>query len=302
MDSSFFFITESCNREKNSIILLGLILGIQFLAGAPDIFFITLLGLILFSLSKDVKRGPYVFALAGLIWIGITLFQSLPFLEMCSFSTRVNIGTEYSDATVKSLIPGELFVLFIPIKLPSFLFAQWTVKSYYLGIISFCFIMVGIFYSKRKLTMFWTCMFLCSILLSLGKYLPFYQLLYEYIPIFSWIRYPIKFFSLTIFSGAILAGFGANKLIYENKGLNFIWIFTLIYFISWLLAWICKDFILSILPNFNLEWYFINIRSMFLSLIFLSFTFLLLILRKLEYIRIGIFYISIISIIIVETF
>jgi len=301
----FLFLNRGCEGKNLAIILLGVFLGIQFLAGSPDVFFIAILSFFLFSLAKSLvgnKKGIYTFLLAGVIGMGITLFQSLPFLEMCSSSTRVISGFGYSDATVRSLSPAELFTLFIPItKLSDFWFGQGIVKSCYLGIIPFCFILIGIFYSKRNLTLFWTGIFFISLLLAMGKYIPGYQFLYKYLPYFSTMKDPIKFFSLTVLSGAILAGFGAVKLIKENKGLKFICIFNLIYFISWLIAWIDKEHILSLGTNID-EWYHLNICNSFLSLIFFTLTTSLFILKTLGYSKTSITFMGIIFFLIIDLF
>ncbi|MEW6619071.1 MAG: YfhO family protein [bacterium] len=301
----FLLINRAIEGRNFAVILSGIFLGIQFLAGAPDVFLIAILGLFLFSLSKSLvgnNKGIYSFLLAGLIGMGLTLFQSLPFLEMASFSTRIISGLEYSEATLRALSLAELFTLFIPItKSVNFWFGQNIVKSCYLGIIPFCFILIGIFYSKRKLILFWTVLFFVSLLLAMGKYFPVYQLLYKYIPYFASMKDPIKFFSLTVLSGAILTGFGAAKLMEENKGINFLLIFNLIYFILWLIAWMAKDFILSLWIN-TVEWYFLNIWGSFLSLILLSLTTSLFILKIHGYVRASVAFIGIIFILIIDLF
>ncbi|MDI6736239.1 MAG: YfhO family protein [bacterium] len=228
------------------IILTAIGIGLQFLGGEPTTFCATLLTLALFTSSKVVvewregrrqkaetvrlnghasrNRGwntyfkiPLVLVIVVLISLGLVAFQLLPFLEMVSHSTRykgsLSSGMSFAEATRWSLAPYELLDLFAPslsYVIMRILGEQGLIDSIYLGIIPLCFIFIGICFSR--LALFWMLIFICFILLSSGHYFLLYKWLYTFIPGFNLMQIPVKFFSIVTFAGALLAGFGYERL------------------------------------------------------------------------------------------
>ncbi len=220
------------------IILTAIGIGLQFLGGEPTTFCATLLTLAFFTSGKVVivwregrrqktedrgqktenRRGTtyskisLILLLVVLIGLGLVAFQLLPFLELVSHSTRSS-GISFAEATRWSLTPYELLDLFMPslsYTIMAIFGGQGLIDSIYLGIIPLCLIFIGVWFNR--LALFWTLVFLCFILLSLGHYFPLYKWLYVFIPGFNLMQLPVKFFAIVTFAGALLAGFGYEHL------------------------------------------------------------------------------------------
>lgn len=65
--------------------------------------------------------------------------------------------------------------------------------------------------ARRKLLWFWLAVSLVSLLLALGRFAPFYRLLYA-LPYFSTMRNPVKFLDLFGFAVVVLFAFGVDAL------------------------------------------------------------------------------------------
>jgi hypothetical protein len=83
-----------------------------------------------------------------------------------------------------------------------------------------CFLIL--FYSlfsiiKERDKLIWVGLFLVFLLLALGKYTSLYKFLHDILPGLNMILYPVKFFCLSTFSGAILAGCSFSLLIKNIK-------------------------------------------------------------------------------------
>ncbi len=218
-----------------NLVFTGLFLGIQFLAGEPTQLYGTLITLSLYTVAKawqmwrqkgekeKVTKAKLVkFCFQGLtpwlICLGLTLFQVLPFLEMVLHSTRTS-GLKFTHATSLSLGPHELLNLVLPywsgnfIEKSHFWFGQSWLESIYLGILPLLFALVAIVFGRKKrIVLFFTGIIFIFLLLSFGKLLPLYKTLYQYLPGFSMIRYPVKFFSFVVLGISVLAGFGLDRL------------------------------------------------------------------------------------------
>ena len=201
-------------------VLTGIALSFQFLGGEPSIFYFTLLLLICFSFYFRLKIRRT--ALSILIGIGLSLFQILPFLEMVSYSERL-----YSQKNTAfwAFVPHELFSLIIPSATGNLIrnplsydwLRQMWLKSPYLGIIPFVLTAVAILYPKKKRAASFFCLiFLFSILLSFGDRTPLYKLS-QLLPLFSLVRYPVKWLYLATFSSSILAGFSVCYILRKEK-------------------------------------------------------------------------------------
>ena len=210
-------------KSKDSLfysILTGLTLSFQFLAGEPSVFYFTLL--FLFCFSFYFRLGLRRTILSILIGIGLSLFQLLPFLEMVSYSTRLH---SQESSTYWAFVPYELFSLILPSATgdiirnpqPYLHLGQIWLKSSYFGIIPFILSVAVIFSPKKERAVsFFSLLSLFTILLSFGGMTPLYKLL-QALPLFSFMRYSVKWLYLATFSLSILAGFSASYILKRDK-------------------------------------------------------------------------------------
>ncbi|MCX5693459.1 MAG: YfhO family protein [Candidatus Omnitrophica bacterium] len=204
---------------KNSIIT-GIFMTLMFTGGEPVILYATFFILFLINgadRSNNIgilRAKSRSMLLATIVFLGLASFQILPFLEFLKHTSR-NL-MDFNEASMWSLPVYALSDLFIPYLSESdYIYKNyWTRQSwllvYYMGIavIIFAFIALKFDSTKRRKTIFY--ILALGLVLSFGRYTPFYYLLYNFLPGFSLSRYPIKFFFIVAFSLAILAGIGMD--------------------------------------------------------------------------------------------
>jgi len=81
----------------------------------------------------------------------------------------------------------------------------------YLGMFLFLFMLAGIITWNKKYVLFFTAALIAALLLSYGKYLPFYRLFYA-LPLMDKFRNPNKFLHIVHFCAGILAAAGVQTL------------------------------------------------------------------------------------------
>ncbi|MEK7813007.1 MAG: YfhO family protein [Candidatus Desantisbacteria bacterium] len=209
------------------IILVGICLTIQILAGEPVVAYITIGALFFYGICSQCgyKYAICSFLIILLIGIGLSLIQLLPFLELTLFSARAH-GVGYQEATDWSLHAGELLNLIIPffsdiMRLPR----QKLLLSMYMGIIPLSMICLSVFCfwkNWKREEWFWIGFFIISLSLSLGAHFFLYPLCYQYLPGFNMIRHAVKFVGPMSFCGAVLAGYGFNSISRFRKELSWI--------------------------------------------------------------------------------
>lgn len=200
----------------------------MFLGGGAEVVLFTFASLILLCLypkllllritgnSPSLKRRLGLLGLTLMVFLGVSMVQILPFLELYPQSHRYG-GIDLGEATRWSLAPRDLFYFLVPD-----LFGKrtspgryWEMQNYlktiYLGPVTFllagiCFVRQG----KRILPLL-TALGLVLVL-ALGKYTPLYPFLYKHLPLFSNLRYPVKFLFLFVFYLCVLSGLGLDML------------------------------------------------------------------------------------------
>lgn len=200
-------------------IFTGAVLGIQLLGGDPVVFYITLIVLFLFTLIHFSFKAFFRYFLTVIISIGLTLFQTLPFLELTSLSVRAK-GIGIWEATKWSCGKYEFLNLICPFFTDANqLLQQRFFESIASGILPIFLTLIAIFFIhfKNRLVIFWAIILLMATILSFGENLWVYKLFHKYLPLFDMIRYPIKFFCIINFSISILAGFGFKYLLDNFK-------------------------------------------------------------------------------------
>jgi len=222
---------------------------IRVFAGAPEaniIGMLFLLGWILFYpySPRAFFRRFVLWLLLGIFIVGISSVQILPTLEMILLSPRgqkmAYLTFSYWSLYLKRL-PELVFPEFfgsLDTLLPHIYYWGGEVMdentpyilSIYFGGAALALAVIGGLYKgdnrvvPRRMRIFLFLLFALFLPLSLGRFLPFFHLLYQYIPLISFFRYPIKFLSIGVLPLALLAGyasevhFGALK--FEAQGLN----------------------------------------------------------------------------------
>lgn len=210
-------------------LLLGAVFAIQFFAGDPQIlgecFLIDLiLGLTcLLQTSANKKAYLKLFLCPGLsflLGLGLAGVQILLTLEMFPHSNRAG-GYSFEEFALWSLMPRNLFTLFFPnyflppdsrlwilgfFRPPSFLL------SLYPGILTLFFAGASA-RENKKIAVLWALTFLAGIFLALGKYNPLVEIIFRAVPFISFFRIPEKFYLLSGFSIAVLAGMGLESFL-----------------------------------------------------------------------------------------
>ncbi len=235
------FLLFKKNLDKKSLlytILGGLTLGHSILAGFPQLslyIFLLLFSYFLFEfviLSKvsGIKESvKIILPSAGVIFIAIaiTAIQIIPTMELTPLSNRAEITYEKSQEG--TFHPQQIITLLIP----KFFgeqsaqqsnywgqgqYWQYWETNFYIGIAGLLFAVFAFsIIHKNKLVLFFSIVFLFSILYALGDYFILHNFFFHNIPGFHLFRNPGRMSLLFTFSAAILSGFGLNEIIkYSN--------------------------------------------------------------------------------------
>jgi len=218
-----FFLKYLEGRQPRHIVLTGIFVTMEFLAGAPEIVMITFFVLGVVSIfpgvfideKVDVPLRFKAIILIGVIFLLLSAVQLLPFYELKAWSIRKS-GLSYKEATLWSFAWKDYLQFFLPDAFGYFktLEKYWTnqswLKTVYLGIIPFV-LSVFFFFSKDRKRWLLLALMVVSFLIAMGKYTPLYSFLY-YIPPFNSIRYPAKFLFLFFFVVSITAALGFDRL------------------------------------------------------------------------------------------
>ncbi|MCP4398960.1 MAG: YfhO family protein [bacterium] len=211
---------------------------LQVLCGAPEVNVISMLLLLGWTLFSHLPQIPttrkiILWIVLGVFIIGISAVQLLPTLEMVQHSSR-GTGMDYQEFSSSSLHPKRLPELVVPkfsgtTDLLPYQLYYWGVAltdgddypyilNIYFGALPLLLAIWGTFqkdeakpFLVRRLRLFLLCVFLASLSLSLGRFLPGFRFLYQHLPLMSLFRYPIKFLLVGIFPLALLAAYGFDK-------------------------------------------------------------------------------------------
>jgi hypothetical protein len=208
------------------VAIWGASLGIQVLAGSPDVSLMTgllVLGETLLSLRRDGashnRRVLTSAALAALLGFSIAAGQILPSLELASRSGRGALAA--ATRTYWSLHPLSLLQLALPIAwndlpltdgLHAALFEsrEPLLFSYYLGLPCLLLALCGTLGPGRPRR---TPLVIAAVLagaVALGPHTPLFGLALRVIPLLGTLRYPSKALLIVAFASALLAGMGLD--------------------------------------------------------------------------------------------
>jgi len=210
------------------------------LAGGPGVIvvgFLTLLGWGLFCTDSVVtlSRRVGLWLVVCVAVAGLAAVQLLPMIEMVSQSERGQ-GVGLRSFGGWSLDPRRLPELVVA----GFLGRTDSLAdedfwgdalvddgfpymlSIYLGAIPLVLAMIGGFRSRsrqlpRRLRMFLAALIALAVALALGRFLPFFALAYEWLPLVKLLRFPIKILSFAVLPVALLAALGTEVLFSEAR-------------------------------------------------------------------------------------
>jgi hypothetical protein len=229
----FFMIERYCQKGQFKYLLyFSLVLGIQILAGHPQITYYTILGSIAyfcFRLKSTLTIKQFLprlcfFSLTIGIGFAVGAIQLIPTFELSSLSQRSG-GVPYQFATSCNYHPYDILTFLYPFingnpgtasyKLGTYKVGSVFWEDYgYVGLIPLflaLYLIASTFYS-RKITRVHTFFLICSFFLVLGAATPFFKIFFYLVPGMNYFRFPTRFLLFTDFSLAILAGMGFSKL------------------------------------------------------------------------------------------
>ncbi len=194
--------------------LFGLVLAFIFFGSHMQFFALSAIAVSLYfafyaRANKAGAKTVFLFLLALIVFFFAASVQFVPYAEFKSF-----IGSYgYAAASDLSFTPLEIIKLMVPNIFGSpehYLFVTYYWESaFYIG--SIAFVMIYMLFLRRKVMTpeikFFSALFLVFTVLSFGKYLPFFRILWEYIPIFSVFRSPVRLIFLAVFSLSVLSAY-----------------------------------------------------------------------------------------------
>jgi len=225
------------NNRFDHAILSGLVGTFMFLGGGVEVcyqtfgitFFLTLFPKLVL-LNDDfinIRRRLVFFFIFCVVFFGLSAVQLIPFLELSKLSVRSG-GLSYLEAGIWSLHPFDLIEFFLPDQygLATDYKKYWTyqswLKSIYMGGIPF---ILALFFLKKwdLRAKGFLLLFFISLGLAMGSNTLFHHFLYDYLPFFNKLRYPVKFIFLAILILSVAAGLGYDsfKNEFANKDLKF---------------------------------------------------------------------------------
>ena len=227
------YLAERKRRHFAYAVFIGVL---QVILGAPEVNVLMMLTLLVWAFgfpfpSMSPLRKILLWGLLAAAIIGLSSFQLLPTIEAVSQSARGE-GLDYRVFAQWSLFPKRLPEMFFPAfrgyldRLP-FNIYFWGgnlgdrgypyIVNIYFGFVTFGLAFLGTCYPgkipcPRRIRMALAALFLVSLVLAMGRFMPFFPFLYSHVPLISIFRYPIKFLLGGIFPIAFLAGCGAQAL------------------------------------------------------------------------------------------
>ncbi len=234
-------------RAWRNVGLLGLVIGMQLLAGHAQTTWYGAAGVALYALwltgwaPRDVPAGERWtglarVALGGALGVSIAAVQLLPTAEYLMQSQRAG-GLDYAFTTNLSYAPLRLITLFSPNFYGTPADGSYLTHGIYFEDAAY----IGAFplllaaaavvrWARRRhqtagdpasaSVPFWVFLALGALVLAMGRYTPVFKLLYSHVPTFDVFREPVRWLILTVFSLAVLAGIGAQRVA-RGKWLTF---------------------------------------------------------------------------------
>lgn len=196
---------------------LALVVGLQFLAGHPQMALLNLIALALFALAQACASAPprlgrrvwlWLAALAGGALLGAA--QLLPSMQLGALSQR------------GGGLAGEFFISysFHPLLLSTYLspfalgnpYPEGSIELMgYIGLLPLFLASVALWRSRRRMRWFFVALGALGVTMAFGRWNPLYAYL-ERVPVLNLFRVPARYLCWTSLSLALLAAFGWDAL------------------------------------------------------------------------------------------
>lgn len=234
--------------------LIALFMGLEFLAGHPQIALLTFLAVMAYALYlawtfRRQGRTLIFFVLSVVLGIALAAAQLLPTYELTQFSVRSG-GLDPSFFTSFSLHPLYLVSLLSPFILGN-PYPNTSVELVgYVGWLPLLLALLAPFIAQARLGIaarpfrparFFAVLAIVGLLFALGRWNPFYLALLR-LPVFSLFRAPARYLYLFAFSAAMLAGLGFHALLSRVRDIleivegGFVWLGIVVIAVLTLLA------------------------------------------------------------------
>ena len=201
------------SSDQKSFIYVALLLVVQFLAGSPELYLMTLALLLLDTLRIDngprrikLRRTLLLLGSLNVVVMAVSMAQILPTVELL-IESRGSHRVDYSESAMWSLQPWSLINFFVADKEvdpkfinavnPLFLQKIPFLISHYLGPLSMLGILLWLCCASRKEKILLSLSVVISVIVSMGDRTPGYALIYRYLPFADLFRFPEKFLFLT---------------------------------------------------------------------------------------------------------
>lgn len=206
------------------VVVLGVTVGLQFLAGHPQIWLMSVLVVLAFGLFRSLwpatgARRPAAQAVrlfasvvaAVLVGIALAAVQLLPTWELVRDSVRAG-GLAPDFFTSFSWHPALLATLIVPFILGNPYPNVSVELAAYLGVLPLGLALVAIILQRDRLSAFLVGLAGVSLWLAFGDYTPLYASLAR-VPVLNLFRVPARFLYPFTLAVAVLAGRGLDALL-----------------------------------------------------------------------------------------
>ncbi|MFQ5340606.1 MAG: YfhO family protein [Anaerolineae bacterium] len=216
---------RSAKRALGALVIaLGLVIGVQFLAGHPQIWLMSTLVVLAFGLFRAAwpatgpRRPPAQaarlfapVAISVLVGLAVAAIQLLPTWELVQQSVRAG-GLPADFFTSFSWHPALLTTLLVPFILGN-PYPNISVElAAYLGILPLSLAFAALALRRNRLTAFLVGLAGVALVLAFGDYTPLYAPLSQ-VPVLNLFRVPARFLYVFSLAVALLAGLGLDALL-----------------------------------------------------------------------------------------
>ncbi|MBI3343130.1 YfhO family protein [Candidatus Gottesmanbacteria bacterium] len=224
-----FKLEESVQKyqERRGIVLAGVILALQLLAGYQTMAILTLIAVGIIALVQAISTRsiiPLLIVILGvLIALGLASVVLIPIQQFVGLSIRT-FAKPYAWSSLGSLVPKELIQLISPFALGD----QYTYHGYppnywehaiFVGRVGLALAVVAFFARRRSSVLFIAAIatVVFGLWVSLGSHAPvdLNYWLWRFVPVYHFLRIPSRHLLLVIFGLSVLAGFGLT--LFKNR-------------------------------------------------------------------------------------